>query len=67
MIEVKLRGLKNTFNHLNVTVAVNNHESMIQFDVSKFKDKNLDKLLDILNDEMDSMGLNELAELLGSI
>lgn len=67
MLVIKLKSLRNTFNNLNVTVGINNHESMIQFDVSKFKDSNLDKILDILNDELDSMGLNELSELLGKI
>jgi hypothetical protein len=61
MIKAKLVGLLNGSTKLDAVVNINNNESMVSFEVDELSQEDQDKILAILNDHFDKLGIAELA------
>ena len=61
MIKAKLVGLLNGSTKLDAVVNINNNESMVSFEVDELSQEDRDKILAVLNDHFDKLGIAELA------
>jgi hypothetical protein len=61
MIKAKLVGLLNGSTKLDAVVNINNNESMVSFEVDELSQEDQDKILAVLNDHFDKLGIAELA------
>jgi len=62
MIKAKLVGLCNSSCHeIDAVVNINNNESVVSFSISELSQEDQDKILVVLNDHFDKLGIAELA------
>jgi uncharacterized membrane protein YukC len=61
MIKAKLVGLLNGSTRFDCVVNINNNESMVSFEVDELSQEAQDKILAVLNDHFDGLGIAELA------
>ena len=62
MIKAKLVGLCNSSCHeIDAVVNINNNESVVSFSISELSQEDRDKILAVLNDHFDKLGIAELA------
>ena len=61
MIKAKLVALLNGSTKLDAVVNINNNESMVSFEVDELSQESQDKILAVLNDHFDNLGIAELA------
>jgi hypothetical protein len=62
MIKAKLVGLCNSSCHeIDAVVNINNNESVVSFSISELSQEDQDKILAVLNDHFDKLGIAELA------
>ena len=61
MVKAKLVGLCNGTTRFDAVVHINNNESVVSFEVDELSQEAKDKILAVLNDHFDSLGIAELA------
>lgn len=61
MTKVQLIGISNMGNNINAVVHINNNESLINFKIDELSQEAQDKILAILTDHFDKLGIAELA------
>jgi hypothetical protein len=60
MVKVQLVGISNMGNNLNAVVHFNNNESLLNFKIDDLSQESQDKILAILTDYFDGLGITEL-------
>lgn len=62
MVKAKLVGLCNSSAHeIDAVVNINNNESIVSFSIDELSQESRDKILAVLNDHFDGLGIAELA------
>jgi len=61
MIKVKLVALGNMYSKIDAIAHINNHETMVSFEMDELSQDSQDKILAVLNDHFDNLGIAELA------
>ena len=61
MIKAKLVGLLNGSTRFDCVVNINNNESIVSFSIDELSQESRDKILAVLNDHFDGLGIAELA------
>jgi hypothetical protein len=60
MTKIQLVGISNMGNNLNAVVHINNNESLLNFKIDELSRESQDKILAILTDHLDGLGITEL-------
>ena len=67
MVKVQLVGISNMGNNLNAVVHINNNESLLNFKIDDLSRESQDKILAILTDYFDGLGITELTNKLTEV
>jgi hypothetical protein len=67
MVKVQLVGISNMGNNLNAVVHINNNESLLNFKIDELSRESQDKILAILTDHFDGLGITELTNKLTEV
>ena len=67
MVKVQLVGISNMGNNINAVVHFNNNEGLLNFKIDDLSQESQDKILSILTDYFDGLGITELTNKLTEV